>query len=66
MKLRKITAKMTEFEEKLDQAENITRDLQNGLGFTETEYQTQKADLEYIKSNIVSEKKTEIYLRGDC
>ena len=45
---------MTDFEERLDQAENTTTDLQNGLGFIETEYQTQKADLEYIKSNMVS------------
>ena len=56
VEINKIIAKMTDFEERLDQAENTTTDLQNGLGFIETEYQTQKADLEYIKSNMVSKK----------
>ena len=59
----KITAKMIDFEERLDQAENTTTNILNGIGFIETEYQTQKADLEYIKSNMVSKDEMNYYIK---
>ena len=49
-----IVSKVTEFEKRLDCCEATIQDMQNGLGFIESDYEHFKADLNQMKDNFVS------------
>ena len=49
-----IVSKVTEFEKRLDCCEATIQDMQNDLGFIESDYEHFKADLNQMKDNFVS------------